>query len=90
MCRTETERFSPEQNLQPLIDEQRNHPAWGAYAAALLDDGKYQFPRMGEKDDQVRQPIQFISRQSKARGKGSYVGVCMYNGQTCLRCGPRL
>jgi DNA topoisomerase-3 len=60
--RTETERFSPEQNLQPLIDEQRNHPAWGAYAASLLDDGKYQFPRMGEKDDQVRRPIQSISR----------------------------
>lgn len=57
--RTETERFKPEQDLRGLIDEQRTHPSWGAYAAALLDgdaqhpQGRFVFPRAGQKDDQV-------------------------------------
>lgn len=57
--RTETEKFSPEQDLRTLIHEQRNHPAWGTYAAALLDgdaqhpQGRFLFPRNGQKDDQV-------------------------------------
>lgn len=57
--RTETEKFSPEQDLRMLIHEQRNHPQWGAYAAALLDadaqhpQGRFFFPRNGQKDDQV-------------------------------------
>lgn len=58
--RTETEKFSPDQDLRALIHEQRAHPAWGAYAAALLDgdpthpQGRFVFPRAGQKDDQVR------------------------------------
>ena len=55
-CRTETEKFSPEQDLRILIEEQRGHPLWGGFATDLLDNGKYRPPRQGTKDDQVSGP----------------------------------
>jgi hypothetical protein len=73
--RTETERFKPEQDLGGLIDEQRTHPSWGAYAAALLDgdaqhpQGRFVFPRAGQKDDQV--------------GGGVCVYVCVWDWVWC-------
>ncbi len=65
--RTETEKFSRETDLQTLITEQREHPAWGAYASALQDQpDKFLFPREGVKDDQAHPPIHPTKRATPA------------------------
>lgn len=56
--RTETDFFKEGFELQPLLEEHRAHPAWGGFAAALLDEpGKFQWPRKGSHDDQAHPPI---------------------------------
>ena len=51
--RTETDFFQEGTELLPLLEEHRRHPTWGAYAAALLDNGGFQWPSNGGHDDQV-------------------------------------
>ncbi|KAJ1510371.1 DNA topoisomerase 3-alpha [Coelomomyces lativittatus] len=55
--RTETNRFAKNFNLKPLITIQRNHPVWGHYASALLDEDLFDLPRQGKNDDQAHPPI---------------------------------
>ncbi|CDI86707.1 DNA topoisomerase III alpha, putative [Eimeria praecox] len=50
--RTETERFTRTQDLLGLIEQQRDSPLWGQFAATLLDGG-FEWPRDGPNDDAV-------------------------------------
>ena len=55
--RTETNFFQDGIDLQQLLGEHRQHADWGQFATQLLDNGKYQKPRHGGKDDQAHPPI---------------------------------
>lgn len=53
--RTETNQFSKEFALAPLVDQQTGHEAWGAFARRVLEWGPN--PRNGNKSDQAHPPI---------------------------------
>ncbi|XP_063995529.1 DNA topoisomerase 3-alpha [Diachasmimorpha longicaudata] len=53
--RTETNIFPQGLNLQPLVEQQANHPEWGEFAQRVLNDGIT--PRQGKKSDQAHPPI---------------------------------
>ena len=62
--RTETENFKQGTDLLELIRRQRDSPAWGAFAARLVDGGEFLWPRVGTHDDQAHPPIhplQFVA-----------------------------
>lgn len=53
--RTETNKFSNDMNLRPLVEMQTQHPDWGDFANRVLDWGPN--PRNGNKSDQAHPPI---------------------------------
>ncbi|XP_059616595.1 DNA topoisomerase 3-alpha [Phlebotomus argentipes] len=53
--RTETNIFSKDINLRPLVECQTAHPAWGEFARRVMDWGPN--PRNGKKSDQAHPPI---------------------------------
>lgn len=53
--RTETNQFSKEFALAPLVEQQSGHEAWGAFARRVLEWGPN--PRNGNKSDQAHPPI---------------------------------
>ncbi|XP_030377119.1 DNA topoisomerase 3-alpha [Scaptodrosophila lebanonensis] len=53
--RTETNQFSKEFNLTPLVEQQTGHDNWGAFAQRVLEWGPS--PRNGNKSDQAHPPI---------------------------------
>ncbi|XP_060657886.1 DNA topoisomerase 3-alpha [Drosophila nasuta] len=53
--RTETNQFSKEFALAPLVEQQTEHEAWGAFARRVLEWGPN--PRNGNKSDQAHPPI---------------------------------
>ena len=55
--RTETEKFSPEFDLQAVIGGFRDSQVFGNYASKLLDRGGFERPRDGPNDDQAHPPI---------------------------------
>ncbi|CAM9756027.1 unnamed protein product, partial [Heterosigma akashiwo] len=55
--RTETQKFNPDTDLRGMIGTFAGHPQWGAYANRLLNQGGFQQPREGPKDDQAHPPI---------------------------------
>lgn len=56
--RTETEKFRPEFQHRPLIEQIANIGGdIGVYAARLLTDNNFQLPRAGQNDDQAHPPI---------------------------------
>lgn len=56
--RTETEKFRPEFEHRPLIQQFANLGGeLGAYASKLLTDNNFQMPRAGQNDDQAHPPI---------------------------------
>jgi DNA topoisomerase-3 len=55
--RTETDSFTPNLNVRGLVAFQKNHPVWGNYAAELVDNNKFQWPRNGGHDDKAHPPI---------------------------------
>jgi DNA topoisomerase-3 len=55
--RTETEIFKEGIDITALITELTQSPDFGGYAASLLNDGKFQFPKNGTKDDEAHPPI---------------------------------
>ena len=55
--RTETQIFSPNENLKKLVEEQKKSPEWGAFATGLLDDNRYAAPRNGKLNDKAHPPI---------------------------------
>ena len=55
--RTETDQFQKNFELHNFIALQRGDAEWGAYAAALLDENKFVWPREGKSNDQSHPPI---------------------------------
>lgn len=56
--RTETERFRPEFQHRPLLEQLTNIPGdMGQFAQRLLQPGQFQMPRAGPNDDQAHPPI---------------------------------
>lgn len=53
--RTETNKFSPDLKLRPLVEMQTQHPEWGDFAQRVLQWGTH--PRNGNKSDQAHPPI---------------------------------
>ncbi|XP_017033829.1 DNA topoisomerase 3-alpha [Drosophila kikkawai] len=53
--RTETNQFSKEFELAPLVQMHTGHPEWGAFAQRVVDWGPN--PRNGSKSDQAHPPI---------------------------------
>ncbi|KAH8273722.1 hypothetical protein KR018_010734 [Drosophila ironensis] len=53
--RTETNQFSKEFDLAPLVQMQTGNPAWGAFAQRVVEWGPN--PRNGNKSDQAHPPI---------------------------------
>ena len=54
--RTETDQFDRAINLQPLVQNQTQSNAWGAYAQRLLS-GEFRTPRSGPYNDHAHPPI---------------------------------
>lgn len=55
--RTETNIFPPNLVLGPLVEQQTQSPAWGAFAQRVLDQPGGPNPRQGKKTDQAHPPI---------------------------------
>jgi DNA topoisomerase-3 len=56
--RTETDKFPPDLDLRPLVEEQRQEPRWGQYAAELVTvPGRMRVPRDGGHSDGAHPPI---------------------------------
>lgn len=55
--RTETDQFQKNFDLRGMVELQRGDPEWGGYAAQLLDEGKFVWPREGRNNDQSHPPI---------------------------------
>ncbi|XP_058446097.1 DNA topoisomerase 3-alpha [Malaya genurostris] len=53
--RTETNMFTHDIKLGPLVEMQTNHPNWGSFAQKVLEWGPN--PRNGKKSDQAHPPI---------------------------------
>ncbi|XP_055594004.1 DNA topoisomerase 3-alpha [Uranotaenia lowii] len=53
--RTETNMFTQDMKLGPLVEMQANHPDWGSFAQKVLEWGPN--PRNGKKSDQAHPPI---------------------------------
>lgn len=53
--RTETNKFSNDFNLLPLVEMQTPHPEWGEFATRVVNWGPN--PRNGNKSDQAHPPI---------------------------------
>lgn len=53
--RTETNMFSKEIDLRPLVEQQAGHPEWGGFATKVLEWGVN--PRNGSKTDSAHPPI---------------------------------
>lgn len=53
--RTETNKFSPDIKLRPLVEMQTQHAEWGEFAGRVLEWGPN--PRNGNKSDQAHPPI---------------------------------
>ncbi|RKP36084.1 DNA topoisomerase [Dimargaris cristalligena] len=54
--RTETDQFSSDFPLRPLVEKQTNAPDWGNYATRLLE-GEFKPPRNGKNNDNAHPPI---------------------------------
>ncbi|KZT63870.1 prokaryotic type I DNA topoisomerase [Daedalea quercina L-15889] len=54
--RTETDRFDPQFDFMSLIEKQAIDPAWGDFATRLQNGG-FNRPRQGRKDDKAHPPI---------------------------------
>lgn len=53
--RTETNQFSKEFDLKPLVEQHTGHSVWGAFAQRVVEWGPN--PRNGNKSDQAHPPI---------------------------------
>ncbi|THG98415.1 hypothetical protein EW026_g3758, partial [Hermanssonia centrifuga] len=54
--RTETDQFDPQFNFMTLIDKQTVDPVWGQFATGLQNGG-FDTPRRGKKNDKAHPPI---------------------------------
>ncbi|KAF9809736.1 hypothetical protein IEO21_07278 [Rhodonia placenta] len=54
--RTETDRFDPQFDFMTLLQKQTVDPTWGPFAE-MLQNGGFDLPRQGKKDDKAHPPI---------------------------------
>ena len=66
--RTETDQYDPAFNFHELIQRQRDAPAWGAFARMLLDEGGYERPKNGRKNDKAHPPIHPVNYAGNLTG----------------------
>ncbi|KAG5359843.1 DNA topoisomerase 3 [Yarrowia sp. C11] len=59
--RTETDQFSDDMDLKPLLAKQKNSPIWGDYAGTLVDGDAFSTPRKGRHNDKAHPPIHPIA-----------------------------
>ena len=92
--RTETERFRPEFQHQPLFQQFANlgdtHTEFSSYAQQLLTGGAFQVPRAGQHDDQAHPPItpcKAVAPQSiaDANQRGVYTLIVKHYLACCSR-----
>ncbi|XP_032591611.1 DNA topoisomerase 3-alpha isoform X2 [Drosophila grimshawi] len=69
--RTETNQFSKEFELAPIVAQQTSHEAWGAFAQRVLEWGPN--PRNGTKSDQAHPPIHPIKLVTGLQGNEARV-----------------
>ncbi|XP_064477932.1 DNA topoisomerase 3-alpha-like [Ornithodoros turicata] len=69
--RTETTIFPADLKLEPLVEQQARHPAWGEFASNLLREGIT--PRQGTKSDQAHPPIHPIKYTDTLQGDAKRV-----------------
>ncbi|XP_023163918.2 DNA topoisomerase 3-alpha isoform X2 [Drosophila hydei] len=69
--RTETNQFSKEFDLTPLVEHQTAHEHWGAFAQRVLEWGPN--PRNGNKSDQAHPPIHPTKLVSNLQGNEALV-----------------
>jgi DNA topoisomerase III len=76
--RTETNKFSKDMNLRPLVEIQAQHPEWGEFANRVLEWGPN--PRNGNKSDQAHPPIHPTKFNATLQGneKRVYELVCRH------------
>ncbi|BGP08533.1 DNA topoisomerase [Rhodotorula toruloides] len=55
--RTETDQFDRDFNFHELITQHKGDNAWGTFATNLLDNGGFERPRNGKKNDKAHPPI---------------------------------
>ncbi len=63
--RTETNSFPKTMNLKSLIDRLRPNNQYHDYVGKLLDDNKFENPKIGNSDDQAHSPIHPVKNASK-------------------------
>jgi DNA topoisomerase-3 len=51
-----------------LIERQRQDGAWGQFASMLLDNGGYERPRNGRKNDKAHPPIHPVQSAGNLQG----------------------
>ncbi|KAG5362777.1 DNA topoisomerase 3 [Yarrowia sp. B02] len=59
--RTETDQFSDDMDLMPLLAKQKNSTIWGDYATTLVDGDAFCVPRKGRNNDKAHPPIHPIA-----------------------------
>lgn len=59
--RTETDQFSDDVDLMPLLAKQKLNEQWGDYATTLVDGDAFCPPRKGRKNDKAHPPIHPIA-----------------------------
>ncbi|ALC38886.1 Top3alpha [Drosophila busckii] len=69
--RTETNQFSKEFELAPLVQQQTGHSDWGAFAQRVIEWGPN--PRNGNKSDQAHPPIHPIKMVDNLQGNEARV-----------------
>lgn len=55
--RTETDQFDRDFDFMTLIEKQINDTQWGPFAIKLKDEGGFETPRNGKKNDKAHPPI---------------------------------
>ncbi|MBW0466658.1 hypothetical protein O181_006373 [Austropuccinia psidii MF-1] len=55
--RTETDQFDRDFDFMALIEKQMNDAQWGGFATKLKNEGGFQTPRNGKKNDKAHPPI---------------------------------
>ncbi|POY75102.1 DNA topoisomerase III [Rhodotorula taiwanensis] len=88
--RTETDQFDRDFNFHELIQKQTADNAWGAYADGLLNNGGFERPRNGKKNDKAHPPIHPTAHVNNLAGEEKkvyelivrrFLGCCSKNAR---------
>ncbi|KWU47267.1 prokaryotic type I DNA topoisomerase [Rhodotorula sp. JG-1b] len=88
--RTETDQFDRDFNFHELIEKQTGDNAWGGFASALLNQGGFERPRNGKKNDKAHPPIHPTAHVNNLAGEEKkvyelivrrFLGCCSKNAK---------